>query len=348
MSPLSKRFYAVISLASAVWLTNATARADDEGPEDLIRQGVRLRKRGEDAKAHGYFQRAYDIARTPRTSAQLGLSDLSVNQWLDAEVHLSEALSYSDPWIESNKGTLESSRQAARTHLGKIEIDGAAPAATVEATGRPVTPLPADGAIWVSPGTVSLKLQAAGFKTATEEATISLGAVAQVRVTMARLEPEPTVGGPKIETAGAGGGSTPAGGAEGGGEPTATGGTVTRSPADEAHHRRSLRIASVAVTGAGAAIAVTGLVLWRMGVGKGDALDSDGHAMPPRPYDPSNGNYQTFEHVGVGLLIGGGVVAAAGAIGYVLNRDKPAATEQTAVSLAIAPGQIAALIAGRF
>ena len=345
----SKRLCAMASLAIAIWLTNATARAQDEGPEELIRQGVRLRKRGEDAKAHGYLQRAYDIARTPRTSAQLGLSDLSVNQWLDAEVHLSEALSYSDPWIDANKGTLESSRQTARTHLGKIEIDGAAPAATVEATGRPATPLPADGAIWVTPGTVTLKLQAAGFKPATEEATVSLGGVAQVHVTMAQLEPEPNVGGPKLETAGASGGSSPAGGVEGGGEATASGGTVIRSPAEEAHHRRSLRIASVAVAGGGAAIAAAGLVLWRIGVGKGDAITSDGTATPKRPYNPSNGNYQTFESVGVGMLIGGGAVAAAGAIGYLLNRDRrAAATEQPSISVSFGPGQVGALFAGRF
>jgi hypothetical protein len=343
----SKRLCAVASLAIAIWLTNATAHAEDEGPEELIRQGVRLRKRGEDAKAHGYFQRAYDIARTPRTSAQLGLSDLSVNQWLDAEVHLSEALSYSDPWIDANKGTLESSRQTARTHLGKIEIDGAASASTVEATGRPATPLPADGAVWVSPGTVTLKLQAAGFKPATEEATVSLGGVAQVHVTMARLEPEPSTGGPKVETAAAGAGSGPAGGMEGGA--TASGGTVIRSPAEEAHHRRSLRIASAAVAGGGAAIAVAGLVLWRIGVGKGDAITSDGTAMPQRPYNPSNGNYQTFESVGVGMLIGGGAVVAAGAIGYLLNRDRRAATtEQPAISVSFGPGQVGALFAGRF
>jgi hypothetical protein len=343
----SKRLCVISSLAVAlvISLTSAASRAADEEPEDLIRQGVQLRKRGEDAKAHGYFQRAYDIARTPRTSAQLGLSDLSVDKWLDAEVHLTEALSFTDPWIESNMATLESSRATARTHLGKIEIDGAPPEATIEATGRPITKLPADGAIWVSAGTISLRLQAAGFQPATQDATVATGGTARVHVAMTPIAPAVAAGASNGEAAGAG--VVAAGGPAGNGETSGISGNGGETTADQLHSHRTRRIAGVAVAGAGVAVGVLGLVLWRVGTGKADAATSDGTASPPRPYNPSNDDYKTLEQAGVGLLIGGGALVAAGVVGYVLNRDKPP-SDESGVSVGIGPGQFGALIGGRF
>ena len=107
---------AVLVVALAALPRSASAQ-DAEG---LIREGVQLRRRGEDAKAHGYFQRAYDVAPTPRTAAQLGLSDLALGKWLDAEIHLTESLSTPDPWVDGNRATIDKSRAKARAQLGRI------------------------------------------------------------------------------------------------------------------------------------------------------------------------------------------------------------------------------------
>jgi hypothetical protein len=174
-----------------------------EDPEVLIRNGVALRRLGHNAKAHGYFRRAYEIARTPRTAAQLGLCDLSLQYWLEADVHLTEALSTSDPWIAAEKDTLERSRETARARLGRIQIDGAAPDTTVTASGRPPMRLPAGGDVWVAPGAVRLKLEAPGHAPLEREVTVAAGAVAAIRVTMTPMPPAVSSSDPAASAAGA-------------------------------------------------------------------------------------------------------------------------------------------------
>jgi hypothetical protein len=61
----------VVGAVGAIPLPRA-ALAQEE-PEALIRQGVELRRKGQNALAQGYFKRAYAIAHTPRSAAQLGL-----------------------------------------------------------------------------------------------------------------------------------------------------------------------------------------------------------------------------------------------------------------------------------
>src|SRR5262249_947064 len=117
------------------------AHAQEE-PEALIRQGVEMRRKGDDLKAHGYFQRAYDLARTPRGAAQLGLADLAIADSLAAEQHLSEALRSTDPWVAHNRTLLETSRDKARKTLGAVTVRGAPDKTTVEVANHPAIQLP--------------------------------------------------------------------------------------------------------------------------------------------------------------------------------------------------------------
>ena len=53
------------------------ARAGDAAEaEALIRQGLELRQQGRDAPALPLFQKAYDLAATPRTAGQLGCGEM--------------------------------------------------------------------------------------------------------------------------------------------------------------------------------------------------------------------------------------------------------------------------------
>ena len=172
-------FATALGLAAAPAMAQAT-----EDPEVLIRDGVALRKQGEDAKAHGYFQRAYEIARTPRTAAQLGLCDLAVGRWLDADVHLGEALDSSDPWVNHQRAALDEGRVKARAKLGKIVITGSAPGALVTASGRPTTKLADDGQVFVAPGSIHVKLEAPGYRSVEQDVVVAEGRRAAIDVMM--------------------------------------------------------------------------------------------------------------------------------------------------------------------
>jgi len=180
----------VVTVALCLVSSGAIAQSGPD-PERLIRDGVALRKQGEDAKAHGYFQRAHDLAGTPRTAAQLGLCDLAVGRWLDADVHLSEALDSTDPWVDNQRSALDQGRSKARVRLGKIAISGAAPGALVTATGRPTAKLAADALVWVAPGAIHVKLEAPGYRSVEQDVTVAEGARATVEVQMPPVHRDP-------------------------------------------------------------------------------------------------------------------------------------------------------------
>ena len=119
------------------------ARAQDD-PEALIRQGNALRTHGQNARALGLFKRAYDVARTGRTAAQLGLCEYALESYLDAMTHFAEALATHERWIEENRGQLERVAGELKKHLGEIAVSGAPAGAAIVLDGKVLAsgPLP--------------------------------------------------------------------------------------------------------------------------------------------------------------------------------------------------------------
>ena len=69
---------AVLTTVSVLSASPARAATDAEQAEALIREGVRLRAHDNAAQALPLFEKAYQIVRTPRTAAQLGLCELEL------------------------------------------------------------------------------------------------------------------------------------------------------------------------------------------------------------------------------------------------------------------------------
>jgi hypothetical protein len=288
---------AVIAIFS---LSPRRASAQEE-PEALIRQGVELRRQGDNVRSHGYFLRAYNIAHTPRSAAQLGLVEQALGSFADAETHLSEALESSDAWVTENRPLFERSREAVRAHLGKVLIHGLRPGGTVRVGGGPTRTVAADGVLWVTPGTIDLTFAAPGGAAVARQVVVSAGAMASVDVELGA----PTAAAPP-----------PA--------PPAPAAVLARSESDKpaAGGVRVGRVASLTIAGAGVAIAAVGAAVYASGSSKLDAIKRD--AAAGSPYDPANGNYRTLGNAGIGLMIAGGVAAAAGATLYFLGRETPA------------------------
>jgi hypothetical protein len=140
--------------------------AAEEDPELLIRQGVALRKAGEDSKAQGYFQRAFDIAKTPRSAAQLGLVEHALGLWAASESHLGQALAAAnDSWIAANQTTLQDSLKVVRSHLGRLRVTGSPLGAHVRVAGADRGELPLSDVLYAVPGSVAVEVTADGHET---------------------------------------------------------------------------------------------------------------------------------------------------------------------------------------
>jgi hypothetical protein len=323
-----------LAFAAASGLSVARA-AESDDPERLIKRGNDLRREGDNIRAFGYLQRAYELAGTPRTSAQLGLCEQALGRFADAEVHLTAALSTNDAWVDANRAGLEASRSLVRKRLGKVQVTGAPPGTSASLSGAAAQKLPADGALWVAPGAVNVTLQAPGFRAVTRSSSVVEGGATTLAAGMAALAGSavavPAVGPPPTlaHPVGAGAAGEPAAGpahppeqdAQAAQAATTPGGASDGDAGPGDDPGATMRITGLVVAGAGVGLVVGGLVLRHVAGTKLGAIDSDAQAVPPRPYNPANGNWKTFENSGIALLAVGGAAVVTGAALYLFNRD---------------------------
>src|ERR1051326_5739594 len=113
------------TLAAALAPHAARAQSAADQAEAQIRQGTELRHQTQGARALPFCERAYELARTPRTAAQLGLVKMALGYCVEAERLLDEALAVPDhPWIARNAGALLQTRANARRNIGQVSVTG--------------------------------------------------------------------------------------------------------------------------------------------------------------------------------------------------------------------------------
>jgi hypothetical protein len=306
------------------------ARAESEEPEALIKQGVALRRNGDDARAYGYFKRAYDLAQTPRSAAQLGLVEQALSRFVEAQKHLSEALATKDAWVEQNRASLESSRTFVRGRLGKVQITGAPADATVAVGSDLPFALPSDGVVWLAAGESTLVIAAHGHASFTKAVKVAAGESATVAAVLASNDAPATASGPGVSALNA----APGGAA---GSPEVVTATPARADGDRESKAHVMRVAGISAAAGGLALGVAGFLVRGVATTKMDAIASD--AAAGHPYNESNGNWTSFDRAGVGLLVAGGVALVGGAALYLFNLPGHGDDGGAKVSFAVLPGQ---------
>ena len=137
-----------------------------DDPEVLMAEGVRLRKAHDHTGALDLFRRAYQMGPGPKTAAQLGLCEMAVALFVEAEAHLGEALrSTGDPWVNENRAVLYDALNSTKNFLGTMEVVGRPDGAEVEVDGRTVGRLPLPRPLrMVSGREVYVRVTAPGFE----------------------------------------------------------------------------------------------------------------------------------------------------------------------------------------
>jgi hypothetical protein len=145
-------------------LTASQVRAADPAEvEELIRKGNELRRQQRDPVALPYFRQAYDLDRSPRTSAQLGLVEAALGYWLAAEQHLAEALSSpGHPWLVQHLPLIQETLGKVRENLCELDVIGSPLGAEVLINGRTVGTLPLPRPIRLVSGPVQVTVRAPG------------------------------------------------------------------------------------------------------------------------------------------------------------------------------------------
>jgi hypothetical protein len=304
----------VVAGVVVCWLagTAIPAAAEPEDFDELIHEGVELRRRGNDVKAEEYLRKAYGLAQTPRAAAQLGLVEFALGKYADAERHLSEALASHEPWIEGHRQLLENSRTEIRNRLVAVEIVGASPDAAVALGDGRSIPLPADHVLWLLPGAVALRIETPGHGTITRSIETKPGEHVVVDVSPRAATASPSV--PETSPA-------------------------PQPIAKQSTSSSRLKPLGVVVGAVGVASLAAGIIAYRIAGTKVEHIESN-------TYHSSDLNWRTYDRLGVSLMIGGGTALAAGAALYMIGHHETAANNS--IGLTPTSGGAFAEIGGTF
>jgi hypothetical protein len=188
----------MLSYRSGLWiavlvvaLLGTSARAaEPETADQLVAKGVELRKKGDHAGALREFQAAHAKDPSGRTLAQMGIAEATLQRWVDAENHLSQALESSIPWVEKNRATLEQTLQTVRTHTAEISIYGTT-GATVTVDDKVLGRIPLPTIPRVNEGDVTVRVESPGHKPFEQTLPAKGGSRLIVTATLEPLAPEP-------------------------------------------------------------------------------------------------------------------------------------------------------------
>lgn len=159
---LAACFLPEVAAAKGHRITKESER--DKETQELVQEGIRLRRAGKDDQALSKFQRAYELVPTPRHAGQLGLCMQALGMWIDADRFLAEALEPLDnSWVNLNRETLKQSSEEVKAHIARIAVVGSPEGATVSINGRQVGRVPLQSPVTVNEGLVDLELVAEGY-----------------------------------------------------------------------------------------------------------------------------------------------------------------------------------------
>ena len=152
----------LVTVVVALLATRSSA-ADSPSDEQLIQEGLELRREGKDADALELFQRAHEQTPSARALAQIALAEQALGRWVDAEAHLDLVLGMKDPWVTQRRGLLTKALAEVRSQLGTLEIHANQNGAAVFVDGSPRGTIPL-APMRLSAGTHEVVLTANGSK----------------------------------------------------------------------------------------------------------------------------------------------------------------------------------------
>lgn len=177
-------------LIAATALTLVTSSQPARG-EDARAASEELIARGVDARLHELheeglelFRRAHALSPSARTFAQMGLAELSLRRWLEAEAHLTTALERHDiAWAEDPtvRSVLEKALEKGRAHIGTLLITGTS-GAEIAMDGHPVGTLPLAAPIRLEEGKARVVATAAGHSAIEKEVVVTGGQTITARL----------------------------------------------------------------------------------------------------------------------------------------------------------------------
>lgn len=172
----------------ALIVTSGVAGAQTRGSDEVYERANRFRHRHRDGRALDLLRAHFQATHELRALASMGLAEMAMGNWSDAERHLSDALAMpTTPWADANRAALEGALQQCRARLGVAALLVRSDVAGAEVYVNGARVGEAGRAIRVSAGALAFEVRAPGHRAVTRTVTAAPGATVAEQVA---LEPE--------------------------------------------------------------------------------------------------------------------------------------------------------------
>jgi hypothetical protein len=168
---------------------NAGSGASSDGDaDDLVAQGIALRRSGQDAQALAVFQRAEVLEpSSARIQIHLAAAHQALGEWEAADRYLARALAQAnDPYVQRHQSMLASARRRIDAHIGSLEVSGGPPGTQVWLNGRLVGTLPMSETVRIEGGIYTLEARLPRHYPVTRSVAIAGGSLVRESI---RLQP---------------------------------------------------------------------------------------------------------------------------------------------------------------
>lgn len=333
--------WGAFTLSAVLAASGARAQVDANDGEYARAGQLRGAQRFEEALT--IYRQLHEQTRAPRALAQLGVTEAQMGRWVPAEEHLRVALGTHDPWVERNRAVLQVALERTQQNVGDLTVACNVPGAELRVNGAPAGALPR--AVRVPVGPVVIDVMAEGHEphrqtvvTTARDTRVEVTLVTRVSVTVTPIAPAPVA----VR-------SNPAQAVI---VPAATRVTPVRRASPSGSGNGALR--TLAWVGAAGSVALLGTGVAALVVGSGAASRWNDDAQCQRPgrtrEEVCASERATAESMGtlaVVGFVGGGVLAAASAVLFVVSRPR-GREPRTAVACGQGPGEFGLACGWRF
>lgn len=173
-----RSFFVFCAAAMAILFTVPVASA--QSAEVLIQQGLDLRRQQRDEEALQRFQDAYNLDHSAQALAQIALAEQALGRFVEAEVHLQQALAVQgDAWISTRRPQLQQALEQISSQLGTIQIQGGVPGAVVFVNGTERGTMPQAATLRVRAGSAVVEIRAQGYVPVQRNVNVLAGGTAR-------------------------------------------------------------------------------------------------------------------------------------------------------------------------
>lgn len=147
--------------------------------DELVEQGIALRKSGQDAQALTVFQRAEALEpNSARIQIHLAATHQALGEWEAADRYLTRALTQSnDSYVQRHQSMLASARRRIDAHIGSLEVSGGPAGTQVWLNGRLVGTMPLADTVRIEGGIYTLEAKLPGHYPITRSVAIAGGSL---------------------------------------------------------------------------------------------------------------------------------------------------------------------------